>query len=181
MKTNDEDLSKVIDLLRKSKPLLESSDDIEREVIRRITAIDRSRTRLSDILDFLFGWVYIGWVRRSLIAASIFLVLIFGWQQSIIIRRIDRIDRQIVITRKDETYSPGNRIEKLLMIYRSSGHSFHSGSVTISEQQMNEIIESVNELQGKYKDLEKLIESDPELKKMIERKLIENRQSKFNL
>ncbi len=43
---------------------------------------------------------------------------------------------------------------------------------------MKELIESVNELQVKYKDLENLIEGDPELKKMIEKKLIESNHIK---
>jgi len=46
---------------------------------------------------------------------------------------------------------------------------------------MKELLESVNELQVKYKDLEKLIEEDPELKKMIERKMKENNRTKINL
>ena len=46
---------------------------------------------------------------------------------------------------------------------------------------MNELLESVNELQIKYKDLEKLIEEDPELKKLIEEKLIENNRTKIKL
>ena len=46
---------------------------------------------------------------------------------------------------------------------------------------MKELLESVNELQIKYKDLENLIEEDPELKKLIEKKLIENNRTKINL
>jgi len=46
---------------------------------------------------------------------------------------------------------------------------------------MKELLESVNELQIKYKDLENLIEEDPELKKLIEKKLIENNSTKINL
>ena len=46
---------------------------------------------------------------------------------------------------------------------------------------MKEILESVNELQTKYRDLENLIEEDPELKKLIEKKLIETNRTKINL
>ena len=46
---------------------------------------------------------------------------------------------------------------------------------------MKDLLESVKELQIKYKDLENLIESDPELKKLIEKKLIENTRTKINL
>jgi hypothetical protein len=46
---------------------------------------------------------------------------------------------------------------------------------------MKELLEFVDELQLKYTDLENLIEGDPELKKMIEKKMIENNRTKINL
>jgi hypothetical protein len=46
---------------------------------------------------------------------------------------------------------------------------------------VKELLESIDELQIKYKDLENLIEEDPELKKYIEKKLIENNHSKIRL
>jgi signal recognition particle subunit SEC65 len=66
-------------------------------------------------------------------------------------------------------------------VYKNSGRLFPSKTITISERQMKELLESVKELQIKYKDLEKLIEEDPGLKKNIEKKLIENNRTKINL
>jgi signal recognition particle subunit SEC65 len=125
--------------------------------------------------------VYIQWVRRSLIAASIALILIFVYQQSIILKRIDYLSRQTIVTEKESGSAPAYGIEKMLMLYSNSGRRFPSKNITISERQMKELIESVNELQLKYKDLENLIEEDPELKEMIEKKLIENNHTKINL
>ena len=67
------------------------------------------------------------------------------------------------------------------MMYRLSGHRFPSQNITISEKQLNQLLESVNELQLKYNDLKNLIEDDTELKKLIEKKLIENNRAKINL
>jgi hypothetical protein len=67
------------------------------------------------------------------------------------------------------------------MVYRNSGKKFPSKTITISESQMNELLESVKELQIKYKDLENLIEGDPELKKLVRKKLIENNNNNLNL
>lgn len=53
--------------------------------------------------------------------------------------------------------------------------------VTISEKQMNELLESINELKTRYKDLEDLINGDPELKKLIEEKIKEKNHTKLNL
>lgn len=181
MEPENEKYNKVLDLLRKSKPGLDSTDDIEREVIKRIERVNHSRLSLSDLVDFLFGWVYIQWVRRSLITASIALVLVFVYQQSVILKRIDFLSRQTIVTEKEIGSAPADEVEKMLMVYRNTGRRFPSRNITISEKQMKELIESVNELQLKYKDLENLIDEDPELKKMIEKKLIENNHTKINL
>jgi hypothetical protein len=179
MKEESEKYKKVLILLRKSRPELITKEDIEIEVIKRIKKAHISRFYISEMIDFLFSWVYIGWVRRSLITASVFLVLIFVYQQSVILKRIEVISRQTVVADKENVRTPADEIEKLLMVYRNSGRRFLSKTITISEKQMKDLQESVRELQGKYKDLENLIEQDPELKKIIEKKLEENNRTKI--
>jgi hypothetical protein len=181
MKPESEKYNKILNLLRESKPVLDSTEDIEREVIRKITVMNRSRLNLSEVLDFLFGWVYIGWVRRSLIAACVALVLIFVYQQGIILQRIDKISRQTIITDKENMLSPSDEIEKMLTNYKNLGRKFPSKTINISEKQMKQLLESVKELQIRYKDLEDIIESDPDLKRIIEKKLLENESTKINL
>ena len=181
MKPENEKYNKVITLLRKSKPELDSTSDIEREVLRRISEIERSGINFPGVVDFLFGWVYIGWVRRSLIAASVFLVLIFVYQQSIILKRIDVISRQTIVTDKGSVPTPADQIEKMMTVYKMTGRILPSKTITISESQMKELLETVKELQNKYKNLEDLIEGDPQLKKLIENKLIDSNRNKINL
>jgi hypothetical protein len=77
--------------------------------------------------------------------------------------------------------TPEIEIEKLLTNYKNSGRIFSSKTITISESQMNDLLESVKELQIKYKDLENIIESDPDLKKLIDGKLLERNRTKINL
>jgi signal recognition particle subunit SEC65 len=67
------------------------------------------------------------------------------------------------------------------LVYKNSGRRFPSKTITISEKEMKDLLESVRELQIKYKDLENLIEGDPELKQLIEKKLVENNRVKTNL
>lgn len=181
MKTESEKYNKVLNILKNSRPQLDSTEDIEREVINKIARAHQNRLNLSEIVDFLFGWVYIGWVRRSLITASVILVLVFVYQQSVILKRIDVISRQTVVTDKGIVSTPADEIEKLLLVYKNSGRRFPSKTITISEKEMKDLLESVKELQIKYKDLENLIEGDPDLKKLIEQKLIENNRNKINL
>ena len=181
MKAGSEKYDRVINLLRKSNPELDSTAGIERDVIRKISEIERSGINFSGVVDFLFGWVYIGWVRRSLIAASVVMVMIFVYQQGVILKRIDKISRQVVVSDKEIIPTIDDKIEKLLMVYKNSGRKFPSKTITISEGQMKELLESVKDLQIKYKDLEELIDGDPELKKLIEKKLTDSNRTKINL
>src|SRR5450759_313371 len=158
MKPENEKYNNVLSILRKSKPVPDSMEDIEREVINRITRVPQSRFNISELIDFLFGWVYIGWVRSSLITASVVLILIFIYQQGIILKRIDVISRQTVVVNKENVSTQADEIEKLLIVYKNSGRRFPSKTITISEKEMKDLLESVNELQIKYKDLENLIE-----------------------
>jgi hypothetical protein len=161
--------------------VLGSTEDIEKEVISRISKGSYSGSLLSEVVDFLFSWVYIGWVRRALISASAILVFIFVLQQGVILRRIDILSRQTVLNNSEKVSPQGDEIDKLLTEYKNWGRKFPSKTITISEKQMRELLESVNELKLKYKDLENLIDSDPELQKMIQKKMIENNRLKINL
>jgi hypothetical protein len=181
MKTENDKYDKVLKLLQKSTPLVNSTGDIENEVLRRIKKLNQSGVNLSEVIDFIFGWVYIGWVRRSLITASMALILIFVYQQGVILKRIEVLSRQTVIIDEEKASSSSDDIDKFLTLYRNTGHRFPTKNITISESQMKELQESLKEMQIKYKDLENLIESDPELKNLIEKKLMENNRTKINL
>jgi hypothetical protein len=181
VKMESEKYNKIIKLLRESKPVLDSTEDIEREVLRHISGKHESVLNLSELLDSLFGWIYIGWVRRTLITASVLLVVVFVWQQSIILKQINYLSRQTILTDREESPDPVKMLERKLLMYKIPGRKFSSPSITITEKQMKQLLDSVNALQIKYKDLMNLIEEDPELKKYIENKLIENNRSKIKL
>ena len=181
MDMESEKYNKIVSVLRKSKPLLNSTEDIQREVIKKISMASHPKLNLSEVIEFLFGWVYISWVRRSLIIASVMLVVFFVWQQGIIMKQINYLSRQTIIIDRETATDPVEVIEKRLLIYKLSGRRFPSQTITISEKQMNQLLDSVNDLKIKYKDLINLIEEDPELKKYIENKLNENNRTKIKL
>jgi hypothetical protein len=179
MKPENEKYKKVIDLLRKSEPVLDNTSEIEREVIRRVASVRSFRSVASEAIDFLFRWVFIGWIRRSLVAASFALICVFIYQQAAILKKVDFLSRQTTIISTEKLNSAPDDFEKLMTEYRISGRRLSTKSITISEKQVRELLDSVNELQTKYKDLENLIEADPELKKLIEKKLLENNRKKI--
>ena len=181
MKTESEKYNKVLNVLRNSKPVLNSAEDIEKEVIKRVSKVKQPMFNFSEVVDSLFGWVYIGWVRRSLITASVLLVIVFIYQQGVMFRQINFLSRQIIVTGGEMQISTDQQVEKLLVMYKRSGRVFPSRNITISEKQMKELIDSVNEVKTKYKDLMEIIQKDPELKKYVENKLIENSRTKIKL
>jgi len=66
-------------------------------------------------------------------------------------------------------------------MFKSSSGGFPSRNITISEKQLNQLLESVNELKVQYKDLMELIDENPELRKYIEDKLVEKNSTKTKL
>lgn len=181
MVPESENYNKILKLLRSSNPILSSSEEIEKEVIKKISKTPKPKYSPSDVMDFLFGWVYINWVRRILITASVMLIMVFVWQQGIILKRINNLSRETIIIEKETSSKKMEDIERILTLYRNSGNKLDSKMITISESEMKELLTSMKEVQVKYKDLENLINSDPELKKYIEKKLEENNGSKIKL
>jgi hypothetical protein len=181
MRTEDGKYERVMDLLRKSPPGLSSAEGIQKEVMRRISKKTRKSALNEELIDILFGWIYIGWVRRTLITASVILVVVFVWQQSVILKQINFLGKQIIVPGEETILTTSQQAEKLLTLYKSSQKVFTSRSITISEKQLNQLLESVNELKVQYKDLIELIDENPELKKYIEEKLADKAKTKIKL
>jgi hypothetical protein len=181
MKTESEKYDMVINVLRNSKPDLNSSFEIEKEVLRRISEDRSLKFIIADALEFLFSWIYIGWVRRFLITASVCLVIVFVWQQGVILKEINHLSRQVTITDKEPGFDPSVTLEKRILTYKLGGLNISSKSGKMTEKQIIQLLDSVNKLQIKYRDLMNLIEEDPDLKKIIEKKLLENSRRKTNM
>jgi hypothetical protein len=172
---------RILNILRKSKPELTGPDDIEERVLNEIQQPGKRKGEDFNLFDYLFGWVYIGWVRKSLIAVSVFFVALFIYQQSLILKRISLLENQTVVTGSQFVSRPSVDPEDKIMLNKLSVRKLNTGSITITERQLEKFTNSYNELEHKYKDLIQLIEDDPELKQMLENKLTEKNKKKFNL
>jgi len=181
MKKESENYRKVVNLLKMSNPELDSTMGIEEAVMRQIMAEKKKAVSLSDIIDYLFRWIYIGWVRNSLIAASVALVIIFIYQQGIIIRQINYLSSNLEKASVGRILNTGDNLDRELMTLRLTGGRFRSGNISVSKEKMDALLESVNDLNKKYNDLFYLIEKDPELKKIIEKRLNEVNNEKTKI
>lgn len=180
MENEERKYERVIKILKDSKPVLSNPGDIEEYVIRRIQKPEKNEQKEFDFFDYLFGWVYIGWIRTGLIAASILIISVFAYQNSLILKRINTLEKQTVISGNQFVTGISDDAEEKLL-YKLAKGKLPVGTVTISERQVKQLMNSYNELQEEYRDLKKLIEDDPELKQLLEKKLSEKNKKKFNL
>ena len=175
MEAENKQYDKLIDILRQSKPEFRGSRDVENVVLNTVGK-QKPRIPFSDISDMLFGWVYVGWVRRTLVTCSVLLVAFFVWQQRVILNEMNSLSNQILKQDRETTYDPSGTLEKKLMLYRLTDQK--SGFQLMEVQRL---IDSLENLQIKYRDIMDLIEEDPELKNIIEQKMKETSRLKTKI
>lgn len=177
MTADNDRYKKIMEILRSSRPDLTGPDEIENEVINRILQKNLQPVWFSDLTESLFGWIYIGWMRRCLVGAAVILIAIFVYQQAFIFKQVKNISKQVVITGNETGQGSSSALDKRLTLYKISSRLSPGGETKISESQIKELLDSFYDLQIKYKDLLRIIEEDPELKIYIEKKL--NHEKKF--
>jgi hypothetical protein len=177
MDAEDKKYDKVLDLLKKSRPVFGNADVFSKKVIRLLHE-QKSKVSLPElIIEYLFGWVYTGWIRRSMVAAALVMVVFFGFQQTLILKRINDLSLERIQNGVLFKASLTDDLTSRILEYRLTGKQFSDGKVTVSEEEIDNLIRSVNKLQIKYRDLIYLIENDPQLKKYIESRMNENRKN----
>jgi hypothetical protein len=172
---------KVLEILKRTKPVLGSTGQIEENVLYRISDKQKSKSNTLDLLDFLFGWTYIVWVRRSLVTASVFILVAFVFQQSIMMKQINNLSRQIESYERDASGVQGEYTGRRMTMLRFSEKRFSLFKKTNSDKQVEELFRTIDQLKTEYKELDKLIKEDPELKKLIEKKLTEINGNKIKI
>ena len=179
-KENDR-YKKIIEILRNSRPDLIQPEGIENEVIRKIQNEDQKTGTVSDFIESLFSWVYIGWVRRSLVGAAVVLVAVFIYQQGFILKQVRNISERVVNIGNEQVSVPSSDFARRLTLYKMSTRLAPARGKRVSEKQLEEILNSYDELLVKYKDLIRIIEEDPALKQYIENKLNEEGNKKSDI
>jgi hypothetical protein len=174
----DNKYNEVLNLLRKSKPELKDMDSITERVMSIIQE-EKSKVKFEELLfDFLFGWVYIGWVRRSMITAVFALAFLFIYQNMLIIRQVKVLSGQKIESGSAVMTNLRGELIDRLRIFKLTGKKISDENINVSEKEIDEMIISLNKLQIKYNDVINLIEKDPELKKYVESRMLEYRKNK---
>jgi hypothetical protein len=183
MEKGNEKYDKVLEMLRKSEPALTSADEIAEKVLKTISKreLKHHNADLSEVLDFMFSWTYNVWVRRSLITAAAVMVIVFIFQQGVILSQINQLSRQINTSGWDASSVNTRYLNNSTLMFRFKGKLFPAGKTSVSDEKVEELLRSIDNLKKEYKDLHELIENDPELKRLIEKRLSEIDGSKTKL
>lgn len=174
MTERNDNYRKVIEILRRSEPDLTFPEKVENEVINRIKDQNLGSWRLSDIIQSLFGWIYIGWLRRSLTVAAVIIVVLFVYQQAFILKQVKDIREQMISIGNQAVVTTEQEITKRLTLYKISNNLPGDREIRITEKQLDQLLKSYNEML-EYRDLLQIIEEDPELKALIEKRLNDRR------
>jgi len=178
MTDEDKKYEQVVKMLRNSKPILTDIDIVTEKIMRQLHE-EKSKTSVPELIfGYLFGWAYIGWVRRSMIVAVLVIVILFGYQQALILRRINDLSGQRIQNSSFVMTNLRDDLVNKMMEYRIEGWDLSNGRTSVSEKEINELINSLNKLQVKYKDLFYLIENDPQLKKYVETRMNDSNKTK---
>jgi len=178
MSTEDKKYDGILKVLKNSKPVLNDAEAIADKVIRQIRS-EKSEGNFADLLiGFFFGWVYVGWVRKSLVAGALVLFALFAFQQTLIIKRINELSGQKIRNEFTTKTNYSDEVYQRKILYSIMGKKPADAKIPVSQKELDHMIKSVNKLRLKYHDLFELIENDPELRKYVEEKLIENRLTK---
>jgi hypothetical protein len=173
MEDDNTKYERILNILRNSKPVPEDPEVVSEKIIRRLRE-EKSKVTLAELLiEFLFGWVYVGWARRSMIAVSMVIVLLFGFQQVIILKRIKDLSSQRIVAGAPFMTGLEDELPGKMLIYKISGRKLYDEKLPVTKEEVDEMIKSLNILQVRYKDIIEHIQHDPELKKYYERRMNE--------
>jgi hypothetical protein len=180
MSENTEKYEKVVRMLRDSEPFLLHPESIEEKVIKRIESNSRIKDT-SPVFDRLFSWIYIGWIRRSFILLSVSLLIIFVYQQAGIIRAVRILENEVVSIKGGKDLNKSSVFERRLTLFKVTSGLVPERKIEVYESQLEEFMDSYNDILVKYKNLTRIIEDDTLLKKYVETRLSDESRDKSKL
>lgn len=172
---------KTIKLIRESKPVLLHPGLIENSVIERIRSKERSGSGIAAIIELVYGWIYIGWIRRSFVGAALFVFLVFVYQQADLIRSVRSIEREVVSIQDGQKTANIRDLERRLTVLRVSSGISKGRKIEVDESQLQELIDSYKSIELKYENLRRIILEDSNLREYVENKLREEEKNRSKI
>jgi hypothetical protein len=172
MASEEEKLDKIIGMLRESGPELRDSHELISQILVKAAEHSNTPDQAGIIYNWLFGWVWIGWVRKSMVAVSFVLLTFLGTQQA------------MIIVKKGSLSSPSNLSDlsnsSLSLANMASEKGFiklfsSNSPGTQDSAAVESFIRSLGTVQEEYSDILKALDKDPELKRYVRKRLLENK------
>lgn len=129
------------------------------EVTDAITAADRGH----GVINFLFGWIDMLWLRRGLAIASGGILLVFTVQQTILIKRVGLIEERMTGATTSNILEYQKGIQSVVYEEMEISGLKETDSVKVSLRDLGELISSYRELQSRYGRLKSMSEGDVEV------------------
>ncbi len=165
----------------KAKPALPHPELLENVVIERIRSKDNRSTMLTGLIEAVYGWIYVGWVRRSFISAALAIFAVFVYQQANILRSVRSLQKEVVSIRSGQPSVNVRDLERKLTLFKISSKIGYESTIEINESQLKEFVDSYRKLELKYENLNRLIQEDTLLKKYIEEEFEEAETNRFKI
>jgi len=148
-----EKISEITEKLTSYNPGLDNRDDLIRNVMESSSAT-KMPFKVGRLLDFLFGWTDILWIRRGLVTLSVALVFVFVFQQFSIFNRIGQLENRMVESNTEQIIrQQGEQVLLNSVLMQEIRETEFSDSVMVADKDLRELINSYSELQSRYHDL----------------------------
>jgi hypothetical protein len=181
MKTEDDKLNMLIGLIKRSEPVMKDQKRFTEKVIENIEKRKRQPDLLASLNELLFGWVYVGWVRRSLVAVSLAILFFFGYQQAVLLKRVNELSDRRIEGSASMVHGITTNYSGKLRLYRLFGERALEKNSNISEDKIEDFVRQVYELNSEYQDLIEEMKKDSSLKKYVGEKMEEMNRKKSKI
>ena len=178
METEKGKYEDLIRFIRKNKPEMKHPDIVTEKVMDELRKGKSGIGMKHILIEVLFGWIYIGWVRKSMVLIAVSFIVLFGYQQAVILKKINELSGQRINDGNLFMTGSINGLPERAGLFRLSGKDLSGKKTIVSKKDIDEMINSINTLQIKYQDLIDQIKDDPELKEYIETRMKEKRELK---
>ena len=142
---NENRYLKAIKLLKSNKPVLANRERLTDDIMRRVKESSEKFSLQEKLVNSLFGWVNIYWLRGTMAVAAALIIGFFIIQQVIIADRLNSLEKQLVRTvNLINGHEPDHGImQKVLLKMVKTDED----SITVSKSDLEDLLNSYLELQ----------------------------------
>ncbi|MCP4312144.1 MAG: hypothetical protein GY790_12835 [Bacteroidetes bacterium] len=142
---NQESYKKVVEALKRSEPENEHLEQLKSRIIREISHSHEPNKPYQRLMNLLFGWVDVSWMRWSVASLAIFLLGAFLFQQFGMQQRITLVEQQLIHLETAKmgpspAWNAGHKV--LFKLYNDT----ETDSITVSRKDLEALVKDYGEL-----------------------------------